>query len=633
MPSTRRLLALALGIGSMGAVVGCVPPATGPNRPPAAGTRPAPDTRWVESTLRRLTLRDKVAQMVWPTLLGDYMAADDPRWRRLEGYVAEDHVGGFTISVGSPSEIAARLDALQRLAPVPLLVGADLEAGAGMRARGGYYLPSAIDLGGGTLLPPNMGIAAAALGMDAAGERGADSLLAYEAGRVTAREGRALGVHLAYAPVLDVNNNPANPVINTRSYGEDPRLVARLGAAFVRGLQAHGMIATAKHFPGHGDTDVNSHLALPVVGASRARLDSVELPPFRAAIAASAGAVMTFHGAVPALDSSGAPGTLSRAVLTDLLRGRLGFRGLIISDAMDMRGVLDRYGAAEAAKRAVAAGADVLIQPDSVRPMIDAVLAGVAEGRYTEARIDSSVRRILAAKRSLGLDRRPRVALDAIRATVGDTAHEALARRVAARAVTLVRDSLGALPLGRLAPGARVLSVTVARRGDLAAGTALDRALGERFPALRRETVLADPPSAGGSSPADLERVLRAADSADVTVVGVYAAQSWDSPSARAPRAVLDLVRQLVERGRRPVVVAFGNPYLLQDVPRVPAYLVAWGGTTLAQRAAADALLGRAAIGGRLPITIPGAAAYGAGLTRPALQPAAGAAAGAPSSR
>ncbi|MFL5577654.1 MAG: glycoside hydrolase family 3 protein [Gemmatimonadaceae bacterium] len=611
MPRVARSFGLAASLVATAAGCASTRSAAGERATTRYTLHAASPDRWVETSLHRLTLRDKVAQMVWPTLWGDYVAADAEPWRRLEHYVREDHVGGFTVSVGSPTEIAAKLDALQRASTLPLLVGADLEAGAGFRARGGYYLPAATELGGATLLPPNMGLGAAALG--------GDSLLAYEAGRLTAREGRALGVHLAYAPVLDVNNNPGNPVINTRSYGEDPRLVAQLGAAFVRGLQDGGMIATAKHFPGHGDTDVNSHLALPTVGASRARLDSVELPPFRAAVAAGVGAVMSFHGAVPALDSSGAPGTLSPRVLTGLLRQELGFQGLVFTDAMDMRGVLDKYGAVEAAKRAVAAGADVLIQPDSVGQTIDAIVAGVREGRYTEARIDASVRRILAAKRALALDRDRLVPLDSLPLVVGDTAHEAFARRAAERAMTLVRDSLGAVPMGRLAPGARVLAITVARRSDLAAGTVFDRTLAERFPALRRELLVADPPSSGGSTPDAVARLLRTADSADVTVVSVYAAQSWDSPSARAPRAVLDLVRQLAERGNRPVVVAFGNPYLLQDVPQAPAYLVAWGGSPLAQRAAATALLGRAPITGRLPITIPGAAPLGAGITRPAL--------------
>jgi len=280
---------------------------------------------------------------------------------------------------------------------------------------------------------------------------------------------------------------------------------------------------------------------------------------------------------------------------------------------LDMRGVLDTYGAAEAARRAVAAGADVLIQPDSTRGTIDAIVAGVAEGRYTEARVDSSVRRILALKQSLGLERRRLVDLDAVRAVVGDSAHEALARDAAARAMTLVRDSFALVPMRRLNAGARVLSITVARRYDLPAGTAFDAELARVFPALRRELVVVD----DGARPSDsYARLLRAADSADVTIVGVYVAQNWDVLDARAPRATVDFLGQLAARGARPMVVAFGNPYLLRDVPEVPGYLVAWGGSPLLQRAAARALIGAAPTTGRLPIAIPGAAPLGAGLTR-----------------
>ena len=241
-----------------------------------------------------------------------------------------------------------------------------------------------------------------------------DTVLAFEEGKLTALEGRALGIHIAYAPVLDVNNNPANPVINTRSFGEDPHVVARLGAAFIRGLQSNGMIATGKHFPGHGDTEVNSHLALPVVTVSRSRLDSVELVPFQAAVQQRC----RRDNVVPWCD---ARTRLSRAFLErcrrrsspDLLRNELRFKGIIISDAMDMRGVLDQYGAVEAVKRAVEAGVDVLIQPLTIYSQtIDAVVAGVTEGRYTEARLDQSVRRILAAKGRLGLDRSKLVDLE-----------------------------------------------------------------------------------------------------------------------------------------------------------------------------------------------------------------------------
>jgi beta-N-acetylhexosaminidase len=553
----------------------------------ASSTAATPSASWVNATLSHLTLREKAAQMVWPTLLGDYTSGDSPQWQRLSSYVRDEKVGGFTISVGSPTEVASKLNALQEMASIPLFFGADLEAGAGFRARGGYFIPNAIDLGGAVVFPPEMAIGATG-----------DTALAYEQGKLTAIEGRALGIHIAYAPVLDVNNNPANPVINTRSYGEDPALDARLGAAFIRGVQDNGMIATGKHFPGHGDTGTNSHLALPVVTVSRSRLDSVELVPFRAAVASGVGAMMSFHGAMPALDSSGVPGTLSQKVLTDLLRNELKFRGMIISDAMDMEGVLQQYGAVEAVKRAVAAGVDILIQPLNVTQTIDAVVDGVKEGRYSEARIDQSVRRILQAKADLGLDRRKLVSLDSLRYIVGDSSHTGMARRIASRSITLVKDSLGIVPL-KSASSARVLSVTVGRRADLSAGVAFNGELRSGLKNLRAEFLAAEDPSA------DYARIERLADSSDVVIVSSYVGQNWDAVSASAPQAFASFVQRLSAKGKPLIVVSFGNPYLLQQIPFVPSYVVAWGGFPPSQAAAAHALLGTQPITGRLPISIP----------------------------
>jgi beta-N-acetylhexosaminidase len=554
---------------------------------------------WTDSVMRSMTLREKVAQIVWPSVFGDYVSGDSPQWRRLTQYVEQEKVGGFTISVGSPMELAAKLNALQSMSKVPLLIGADLEAGAGFRARGGYFVPNAIDLGGALVFPPEMGLGATR-----------DTTLAYEQGRLTAKEGRALGIHIAYAPVLDVNNNPANPVINTRSYSEDPALAARMGVAFIHGLQDHGMIATGKHFPGHGDTGVNSHLALPVVTVSRSRLDTVELVPFRAAVNSGVGAIMSFHGAMPALDSSGVPGTLSPKVVTGLLRGEMGFRGIIISDAMDMRGVLDQYGADEAAKRAIAAGIDVLIQPLDVSETIDAVIAGIGEGRYTEARLDSSVRRVLETKRKLGLAQSKLVDLNALRFAVGDSTDAQVARRAAEKSITLVRDSARQVPV--LDSTKKVLSITIARRADLSAGNSFNGELRTRLPKLRTEFTSTE------DATLNYPRLLAAADSADVVIVGSYVGQSWDAVSANAPDAFTNFVQTLVSRGRKPIVVAFGNPYLLQQLPWVGTYLVAWGGFPVSQVAAARALTGAAPISGRLPISIPPYAVIGAGEERPA---------------
>jgi beta-N-acetylhexosaminidase len=593
MPNPKRILVVAFLV----AATGCK--TVGTNHGMAASdTMTSP--RWTDSVLASLTLREKAAQIVWPSVFGDYVSGDSPQWRQLTDEVKNEKVGGFTISVGSPIEVAAKLNDLQAMSKVPLLFGSDLEAGAGFRARGGYFVPNAIDLGGAILFPPEMAVGATR-----------DTTLAYEQGRLTAIEGRALGIHIAYAPVLDVNNNPDNPVINTRSYGEDPELDARLGVAFIHGLQDHGMMATGKHFPGHGDTGTNSHLALPIVTVSRSRLDTVELVPFRAAVNGGVGAIMSFHGAMPALDSSGVPGTLSSKVLTGLLRGEMGFKGIIISDAMDMRGVLDQFGAAEAAKRAIAAGIDVLIQPLNVSETIDAVVDGVREHRYTEARLDSSVRRVLEEKRHLGLAQRKLVDLNALRFLVGDSSNLQIARKVAEKSITLVKDSLHAAPIA--VKTAKVLSITLARRSDLGAGNAFNAELRTGLPNLRTEFMSTE------DAALNFPRLIAAADSADVTIVGSYVGQNWDAVTASAPQAFANFLQTLMQRGRNPIVVAFGNPYLLQQLPWVGTYLVAWGGSPVSQTAAARALLGTTAISGHLPITIPPYASRGTGLERAAL--------------
>jgi beta-N-acetylhexosaminidase len=590
MAFAKRAFALAL----LGVAVGCQ--TAGANRGVRAADAIA-SSRWTDSVLASLTLREKAAQIVWPSLYGDYVSGDSPQWRRLTDYIQKEKVGGFTISVGSPIEVAAKLNAMQSMSSIPLLFGADLEAGAGFRARGGYFVPNAIDLGGAIVFPPEMAVGATR-----------DTTLAYEMGRLTAIEGRALGIHIAYAPVLDVNNNPDNPVINTRSFGEDPELDGRLGVAFIHGLQDHGMIATGKHFPGHGDTGVNSHLALPIVTVSRARLDTVELVPFRAAVNGGVGAIMSFHGSMPALDSSNVPGTLSPKVLTGLLRGEMGFKGIIISDAMDMRGVLDQFGADEAAKRAISAGIDVLIQPLDVPQTIDAVVAGVHEGRYTEARLDSSVRKILNIKSRLGLTQRKLVDLNTLRFLVGDSSNLQIARRIAEKSITLVKDSLQEVPMSNR--NARVLSITLARRADLAAGMAFNAELRGALPNLRTEFAATEDASL------NFPRLIAAADSADITIVGSYVGQSWDAVTASAPQAFASFVQTLMQRGRKPVVIAFGNPYLLQQLPWVGTYLVAWGGFPVSQTAAARALLGTSAISGHLPISIPPYITRGIGIER-----------------
>jgi beta-N-acetylhexosaminidase len=548
-----------------------------------------------------MTLRDKVAQLVWPWILGDYVAEHSSEWQRIERYATEEHVGGFIVSVGSPVEIAAKINALQRASNLPLLISADLETGVGFRARGGYFLPNAIDLGGATTFPWVMALGAAN-----------DTAMAYEMGRVTAVEGRALGIHIGFGPVLDVNNNPANPVIGARSFGEDPARVGRLGAAQVRGMQQHGMLATGKHFPGHGDTEINSHLDLPTVDVTRARLDSIELAPFRAAVNAGVGAMMTFHGVLPALDSSRVPATLSRAVLGRLLRDELKFDGLIVTDAMTMEGVIKQFGPAESNKRAIEAGADVLLMPVDIRSAIDAVVEGVKEGRFDEARIDRSVRRVLALKDMFGLRRNRFVDLNQVRRVVGDSEHVAIASRIADRGIVLVRDANNAVPLVREGQGPRIYSLSYARRSDLGAGVAFNNYLRSKSMQITSDIVISDDP---GSS---FTRALERARASDIVIVSNYVNVTSETATASVDNAFTDFVRELVREraGAGVVVVTFGTPYLLQQIADAPAYIIAWGTHVASQRAAARALLGEIDITATLPISIPPLHSIGDGVKR-----------------
>src|SRR5438128_1225831 len=350
----------------------------------------------VDSLLATLTVRQQVGQLVIPWLSGSYTAFDDSLFQVAARWVDSLEVGGLIISVGSPFDIATKLNALQQRSRLPLLVSADLEWGAGMRVVGATAFPQIMAVG-------------------ATG----DPHDAYTIGAAAGVEGRAVGIHVNFAPDADVNNNPANPIINIRSFGEDPHTVSRLVAEYVRGLHEHGMLATLKHFPGHGDTQTDSHIGLPVITAGYARLDSLELVPFRAGIAAGAAVVMSTHRGFPAFTGSDEPATLSAAVLTGLLRDSLHFQGLVVTDALMMGAIASRYGAGEGAVRAFAAGSDLLLMPADPDSALNAMVAAVDAGRVSTARLDGSVRRVLEVKRRLGLFSRRTVPLDSLMTVVG----------------------------------------------------------------------------------------------------------------------------------------------------------------------------------------------------------------------
>ena len=564
-----------------------IPPA--PSAHPPTPTAPLYDTRtWAERTLETLTLEEKVGQLMMPFLLGDFAPAGSSAGERARRMVEEHQVGGIIISVGSPTEVAAKLNWLQSLSELPLLVSADLEAGAGFRFDGVVHAPTNIWLGGATRFPALMAVGASG-----------DPGMAYEMGRVTALEARALGVHVPFAPVLDVNNNPDNPVINVRSFGEDPERVAMLGAAFVRGLQDHGVIATAKHFPGHGDTGVDSHIALPVIRVSRARMDSVELLPFRRAVDAGLGAIMTAHITVPEMTGARTPATLAPAVLTNLLREEMGFGGLVFTDAMDMAAVDRMFERGEAAVRAIEAGADVILMPPDLRAARDGIVAAVRSGRLSEERVDRSVLRILRAKEKLGLERERIVDLNRMREVVGVRAHLAVARAVANRSVTVLKDKRELLPLLGT-PTADVLSITYRRPNDLRAGRAFNAGLRQTYRRLR--TAFVEPET----TKSEYNALLARARGMNLTIVSLHVGVRTASGSVALPEEAVDFVKKLARSPRPSIVVAFGNPYLLSEFPDVGTYLTAWSGIPVAERAAADAILGRIEVTGRAPTRIAG---------------------------
>jgi beta-N-acetylhexosaminidase len=553
---------------------------------PLPAVTPAPASRWARETLARLTLEQKVAQMIGVRGFGLYRHPSSKESRQLRRDVETLGVGSVCVFESEVESLPRVVNDLQQLARIPLLVSADLERGISFRVRrGSVPLPYAMAIGA---------------------TRSEDA--ARFMGEVTAREGRALGIQWALAPVADVNSNPANPVINIRSFGEDPELVGRMVAAFVRGAHSGGMLTTAKHFPGHGDTELDSHLKLATVNGDRARLDTVELTPFRRAIEAGVDAVMLGHVAVPALDPSGSPATLSPAI-TGLLRSPLGFQGLIVTDALEM---VEVYAAwtGEAAVRAVQSGADVILLPSSAEIAIQSLVRAVREGQIPQQRIDDSVLRILQTKERLGLHQSRLVDPAALPRSVARPQDVDQALEVARQSITVVRNDAGVLPLRAEEP-LKVLHLVLS--SDARMDAAVAQGIPESELAERRipaETIYLGPEV---SDDRQREIMTRAPEfthviaSAFVRVGAFRGTTDMSESNAR-------LLRALAGSGRKVIVVSYGSPYMLKQFPQVPAYVCAYGWAESSQRAAMSAVFGEHAIGGTLPVTLPDLYPYGHGL-------------------
>ncbi len=560
---------------------------------PRAPLTPA-QAKWVDSTLATLPLRDRVGQMVMVWVLGDYTSDGDSSFAEVRRWIERDHIGGVSMSLGTPIEVAAKINNMQRRSRVPLLTSADLEPGLG-RLEGGTFTHYLLDAGSATVFPSAMAIAATGRDQDA-----------YDVAKIIAQEARAVGIQINFSPVVDVNNNPSNPVINTRSFGEDPQRVGRLSAEFVRGTQDGGAVSTAKHFPGHGDTDIDSHVGLPIVGASWTRLDTLELVPFRAAINAGAGMVMTAHIALPAVEGdSTTPATLAPKIITGVLRDSLRFGGVAITDAMTMEGVGKGYSVEESSVLAVKAGADIILKPSDPTKAIDAVVAAVERGEIARSRIDSAARRVLELKARTGVALYPLADLDALREVVGSPEHRALAADIARRAVTLLRDTGPLLPVA----GRRVVVVQYMPETELRAGKIFGGDIRAAIPGAR---VIKISPA---TSVSDLDSVARQVTGAERVIVAAYVRRIEGEGRPAVPPHIAKWIDDLA-RKEKVVAVALGNPYLIRQFPSVQTYLVTYGVSDALERAAADVVLGRAPVTGTTPVSLPGFFRRGDGIRR-----------------
>ena len=583
----------------------------GPIRQTATGDK------WAERTLRKMTLEEKVGQVFMIWCRASFLNVESPEYLQLREAMQKYHVGSFAMTVhvdgpfllrSEPYEAAELLNRLQRDSKLPLLFAADFERGVSTRLMGTTNFPHAM-----------------AFGADGKIED------AHAFGYVTGEEARAIGVHWNFFPDADVNSNPANPIINTRSFGEDPKQVGDLVTAYIHGAHEAGMLTTVKHFPGHGDTATDSHLGVASVNGDRAHLDSVELPPFKQAIAAGVDSVMVAHVTVPALDPDpNHVATISPAVVSDLLEKQLGFKGLVVTDALDMAGLTKLFvnDIGRAAVEAFKAGNDLLIIPADLGASYQSMVKAVLSGEIPLKRLNASVLKILKTKASLGLNDSRLVDLSSIAAKVGKPQDIVFGQQVAESAITLVRDNGKVIPLkskgtqnaalpymSREETHSQVVAVLFSDDVRTESGRAFGREFHARIPDSR--VIYVDPRIAAGMS----DDVLKAVDEAQTVVAAVYVIPTAGKigNSMAMADATGTLLQQLLDRAAaKTAIVAMGNPYLASDFPKIENYLCTFSNASVSEIAAVKALFGEIPIRGHLPVTIPNIAQRGAGIERPA---------------
>jgi beta-N-acetylhexosaminidase len=541
---------------------------------------------WVEKTLKSLSLREKIGQMINVRMSGEFANLASEKFAEYRRELEENKIGGFTVYRGEANAIASLTNELQKISRVPLLFAADYERGLRMQLRTG------------TPFTTNMGVAATG-----------DVQAAFRQGRIICEEMRAIGVNWLFAPVVDINNNPDNPVINIRSFGADPQRVGEFGTALAKGVKEANCLATLKHFPGHGDTATDSHIGLSVVPIDRARLNSVELVPFKMAIDAGADSVMTAHVAMPQITGDEIPSTLNPKVSTDILRKELKFDGIITTDAMEMGAIKKTFSDERSSVMAVLAGADVVLLPNSSKVAIDTIEAAVKKGELTEERINESVRRLLKAKHRLGLADNRYTDLTKVNFIVEKPENVREANQIAERSITLLRNEGEMLPL-TTAQANRSLFVVVAADDEPIEGVAWMPEIQRR--AANARIVRLDPRSVQ----ADYERVAADAKNFERVVLAVFVKRAANKGTVALPEMQTAFVRQMISGDKPTAVFAFGSPYLIRQFPEAKVYAVTYAIEEVAQYAAAKTLFGEVRFQGKLPVSIPSLFEIGSGITK-----------------
>ena len=540
---------------------------------------------FIDSLIKHSTLEQKIGQLFFVPVKGEFLSQDDHSYKEISDLIIKDHIGGIIFMRGDIYGQAVLTNKLQSLTDIPLWITQDMEYGAAMR------------ISGTTRFTPAMGVAATG-----------DKRNAFIMGQVTAREAKALGVHQIFAPVLDVNNNPNNPVINVRSFSGNPDIVSEFGIAFMRGVQSEGLIATAKHFPGHGDTDSDSHLELPVLNHDYNRLDSVELIPFRRAIEGGIQSIMSAHISFPKISEyPEIPGTLDESILGDILVDSLNFEGVIVTDGLEMNGITKQFSPGRAVIRALNAGADIMLISPDIHTAISEVIAAINNGEITEERINKSFRKILRWKQEMGLfEKNNTIDIHHLDKIINSKAHQAEADRIARESITILKDQNNLLPLDPI-KYKNVLLISIADDELGNTGSFFARSLRDYHPNVSFSVF------DNRSDDNDVQKIIQQAQSADLIIIGSFISLRF-AESIQLPKKHSAFLNKIMKLNKKTVLTMFGNPYLVSELQETDVHVMAWSNHSMQMKAVAPTLFGAANVSGTLPIEIPKLYNVGDGL-------------------